>query len=121
MTYRYNAKVLDVYDGDTCTILIDVGFNIHLKERCRLNGIDTPEIRTKCSLEKAHGIAARNHLRELILDKDIEIETVKEGKFGRYLVDIYIDGLHVNEDMIERGYAHKYNGGKREEWYSSHC
>ena len=50
--YRYKAKVLDVYDADTCTLLIDVGFNIHLKEKVRLLGIDTPEIKTRNKREK---------------------------------------------------------------------
>jgi len=117
MNYRYNAKVLDVYDGDTMTLLIDVGFNIHLKEKVRLTGIDTPEIRTSSTREKIHGIHVRDYLREMLLGNIVEIETTKEGKFGRYLVDVFYEDLHINQHLIDRGDAKPYDGGKREKWY----
>jgi len=116
--YVYSAKVLSVYDGDTCTLLLDVGFNIHLKEKCRLYGLDTPEIRTKNKMEKELGLKTRNFVRELILKQEIKVKTYKEGKFGRYLVDIYLDdGQKLNDLLIEMGYAKAYDGGKRSPWF----
>lgn len=44
--YRYRAKVKSVYDGDTCTVDIDLGFHITLRDiKVRLYGVDTPELR----------------------------------------------------------------------------
>ena len=45
--YFYHAKIVKVYDGDTCTCEIDLGFNITRRVKIRLVGINTPEIRTK--------------------------------------------------------------------------
>ena len=45
--YEYKAKLLRVIDGDTVDCVIDLGFNVRLKERVRLKGIDTPETRTR--------------------------------------------------------------------------
>lgn len=42
--YTYKCKIIKVIDGDTVDIEIDLGFNIRLKERIRLHGVDTPEI-----------------------------------------------------------------------------
>ncbi len=82
-------------------------------------GIDTPEIRTKNDKEKSLGIQARNFVRELILGQEIEIKTYKEGKFGRYLVDIYLDdGQKLNDLLVNMGYARRYDGGKREKWFA---
>ena len=42
--YTYNCKILNVVDGDTIDIEIDLGFHIKVKERVRLLGVDTPEV-----------------------------------------------------------------------------
>ena len=44
--YKCYCKVLDVYDGDTITLGFIFSKNIY-KKRCRLEGIDCAEIRTK--------------------------------------------------------------------------
>lgn len=51
--YEYRvADVVEVIDGDTIDVRIDLGFDISLKKRVRLNGIDTPESRTANLEEK---------------------------------------------------------------------
>lgn len=42
--YTYPCKILNVVDGDTLDIELDLGFNIRMKERVRLLGVDTPEV-----------------------------------------------------------------------------
>ena len=42
--YRYLAELDRVVDGDTLDILIALGFYIRIKERIKLEGVDTPEI-----------------------------------------------------------------------------
>lgn len=42
--YVYQCKVVKVVDGDTLDLEIDLGFNIKIKERVRLLGVDTPEV-----------------------------------------------------------------------------
>jgi len=40
--YRYRAELDRVVDGDTLDVVIDLGFYIRIKERIRLEGVDTP-------------------------------------------------------------------------------
>jgi len=116
--FVYKAKVLDVYDGDTFTLLIDIGFKIYLNEKCRLMGLNCPEVATRDLNEKAFGFEVRDYVKELILDKEITIRTYKEGKFGRYLIDLYLeDGTKLNDLLIEKKYAKPYNGGRRGPWF----
>ena len=112
-TYVYKAKVVSVYDGDTCDVEIDLGFKIILKERLRLLGVDTPEIRTRDKEDKKRGLMVRDKLRDKILKKTVLLKTSKEGKFGRYLADIWVGDLHINKWLIDQGYAKEYWGGKR--------
>lgn len=117
--YEYNAKVTKVYDADTITVDIDCGFGIwYTNQKIRLFGINAPEIRSYgkkkvTDEEKKKGLEAKIALQELILDKTVQIETVKDkkGKFGRYLAIIYLDKgegitmLKVNDWLVEKGYA----------------
>jgi endonuclease YncB( thermonuclease family) len=43
----YQAKIVEVVDGDTFDLMIDLGFNNFTKQRMRLYGIDAPEMRTQ--------------------------------------------------------------------------
>lgn len=47
----FDAKVIKVYDGDTITVVFNYN-NKYYKWNCRLNGIDTPEIKSNNEDEK---------------------------------------------------------------------
>jgi endonuclease YncB( thermonuclease family) len=40
MTYKYNSVCIKVIDGDTIDAFVDLGFEIWIKKRIRLYGID---------------------------------------------------------------------------------
>jgi micrococcal nuclease len=115
--YNYKAKVIDVYDGDSITLEIDLGFHVKIVEKARVNGIDTPELRSHSTLEKDLAKTVRKYVRDLILDKEVEIISHKEGKYGRYLVDVGIDGKDLATELLRKGYAKPYDGGKKEPWF----
>lgn len=98
MMYLYKAKVISVYDGDTITCLLDLGFNIHIKEKFRLYGINTPEIRTKDLNEKKEGYKSKARLCELIENKTIFLKVLKKGKFGRWISKIYLTEKDIDLD-----------------------
>lgn len=102
--YTYSAKVISVYDGDTITIKIDLGFKITQEMKMRLYGLNAPEIR---GIERPFGITSRDKLRQLILNKKVQIRTFKDkqGKFGRYICEVYLDSVNINNFMITRGFA----------------
>ena len=103
---------------------IDLGFDLYKKERVRVAGVDTPEKRTRNLEEKALGIDATNWLKkelEDVLAGDDELIVRTElhggvGKYGRLLGWLYVgdEELSLNEQMITQGYAHAYDGGKKD-------
>lgn len=106
--YIYKAYVESVYDGDTITCTIDCGFGIHCrKQKIRLYGINTPEIR---GTEKKEGIKVRDILKQKILGKQIVLKTIKDkkGKYGRYLGIIFLDNVNINEWLIDNHFAEHY-------------
>ncbi|MCT4628440.1 thermonuclease family protein [Winogradskyella sp.] len=105
--YQYKAKIIDVYDGDTITALVDLGFLVSREMKFRLYGIDTPELR---GVEREEGIKVRDILRERILDKEVVIYSFKDkqGKYGRYLASVLLDGEDINQWLVGNGYAKPY-------------
>ena len=107
--YEYRARVLSVYDGDTIRADIDLGLCVKLcNQQLRLYGINTPEVRGSYRLK---GIAARDALRSLIDGEDVKIVTHKDrtGKYGRWLVEVWFREIHVNEWLLQNGYAEVYD------------
>lgn len=115
--YIYRVKeVLKIVDGDTIDANIDLGFDISLTKRVRLNGIDTPESRTTDLKEKTLGLEVKEWLKHKLEGaKDILIKTQlpdSTEKYGRILGNLYInnESLSLNEQMINAGYAWSYKG-----------
>ena len=106
--YVYWADVTRIVDGDTIDANVDLGFNVFHKIRFRLNGIDTMELRDPDPVKREHAQRARDRLTELLMGCKILIETRKTDKYGRYLADIYLGDLHVNQQMITEGLAVPY-------------
>ena len=110
--YEYKAKVIKVYDGDTITVNIDLGFKISVIENLRLLRINTPEIRGE---ERELGLISRDKLRGLILGRDVIIKTSKDkkGKYGRYLGEVLIENdnelICVNDWLVTEGLAEYKN------------
>lgn len=110
------ARIVKVYDGDTCTILFRWKKQ-NIKTSCRIYGIDTPEIRTKNQKEKTKGYIARDFLKSLIEEKVLKVKFGKDGKFGRPLVEIYLqNGQSISDIMIQQKHAKPYFGGKKSKW-----
>ena len=109
LRYHYSAFVSEVYDGDTITCMIDLGFGVFLHDqKIRLIGIDAPEVRGK---EKLEGIKTRDWLRNKIKGRNVilntEIAKGKKGKYGRWLATVYDGGININMRMVELGLAEK--------------
>ena len=88
------------------------------KWNCRLTGIDTPEIRTRCKEEKEYGYKVRDYLREKILNKVVILKCGDFDKYGRLLTEIMCIGeeCSVNQWLIQNDYAFSYDGGTKKSW-----
>ena len=106
--YKYRAFVKKVYDGDTITVDIDLGFNVFMNnQKIRLSRINTPEIRGK---QREQGLKSKIALEKRILNKKIMIHTQKDkkGKYGRWLAEIWLDDECINDWLLSEGLAEKY-------------
>ena len=110
--YEYRAIITKVYDGDTLTADVDLGFKMCAKKiKLRLLGIDTPEVRSKDPDEKVAALRARDRVRELCLDKEVIIVSHKKGKYGRWLASVRVDdGVDLADLLIAERHGVPYGG-----------
>jgi endonuclease YncB( thermonuclease family) len=112
------SKVISVYDGDTFRVNIDslppiVGKNIPI----RVNGIDTPEIRGKCRYEKDLAIKARDFVRAKLANaKEITLTNLQRGKYFRVVANVVVDGVSLEQELLDNELAYEYDGGKKLRW-----
>jgi micrococcal nuclease len=114
--YIYMATVLNVVDGDTVDIEVDLGFRVYQEMRVRLAGIDTPEKNASDVEVRAEAMKAKQRAMELVLGKRLLVETFKVDKYGRYLAKVFLDtsdGTSLNDVLLSEGLAVAYDGGKR--------
>ena len=125
------AKVIDVYDGDTVTIIF-YHDQMPIKDSFRLYGYDAPEKKPSKKtqnreLEMKAASIVKKKLEKLVLNQVIWVQFTKEEKYGRLMGDIYIvkkteenqfkgDELHINQWMIQKGYGNAYLGGQKQEF-----
>lgn len=111
--YEYKAKIINVVDGDTIDVIIDLGFYVTTEQRMRLNGLDTPELNSKDEIERSLAQIAKIYLNTW-KGLDVTIKSYKKDKYGRFLADVYDkNGIFLNKALIDLGYAVPYFGGPR--------
>ena len=121
--YHYRCRLLDVIDGDTVELEVELGFHASLTVRVRLEGIDTPELKGKTIDERRMAQDALALVAQWCAARAdrIIVRTVRDGrdKFGRLLATL-IDqdtGETVQQALIEARLARPYDGqGKRQPW-----
>lgn len=118
---KYYGKVVSVYDGDTINLNIISNNNLN-RYRCRLIGIDSPEIKPSKDKkekdkidEKYAAYYVRDHLRTMILNEIVLVDVDGYDKYGRLLVNINKDNVNINKYLIDNNYAVAYDGGTKSE------
>lgn len=112
--YEYRAVVTKLFDGDTVTVDVDLGWDVWLKDKgLRLNRINAPELYTD-----EDGPEAQQFIESMIpLGTDLIIKTKKDKteKYGRMLAEIYraddvLKMRNINDAMVKAGFALYWDG-----------
>lgn len=107
--WEYQAQPVNVVDGDTIDVVVDLGFKITREIRLRLAGVDTHETYgvSHDSDEYEQGKRESEFVREWLAKANgslypIIVRTEKRGKYGRYIATIErkTDGEILNDRLI---------------------
>ena len=120
------SDVVRVYDGDTIYINIPnlppvFGHNIGV----RINGIDTPEMRSSCKadidqvIEREMAKGAKQLIQDQIKPHSVVVlSDVKRDKYFRINATVTVDGVDVTQRLYDANLARPYDGGKKQGWCS---
>ena len=106
--YVRDAELLDVIDGDTLRLRIDLGWRVYVDGEIRVLGVNAPELST----------AAGQNARLFVIDlfrttSNMMVVTSKrrdpDRSFARYLADVTLsDGRDLAKTLIESGHGVPY-------------
>ena len=91
------ARVLRVVDGDSITVKVD-----QTKYRIRLAEIDAPE------LDQAWGAESKAALRKKLQNEEVALEVIDVDRYNRLVARVFLNGRHINREMISEGHAWVY-------------
>ena len=112
--YTYQCNTIRVIDGNTVDASIDLGFNVTIRQRIKMYGVNVKDIRSTDEEVRQQAIASKQKLAEL-LGNEFVCETImnKRGKAGRImgkLTTIGTDGskVDINQELIDQGFAERF-------------
>lgn len=109
------VKYIKNYDADTITFDIP-GLHqlVGKKMNIRVEGVDTPEIRTKNKCEKEKARHAKKLVAHLLKRaKRIDLQNIQRGKYFRIVAEVRIDGILLGEYLVKNGLGYPYKGGTK--------
>ena len=117
-SYRYRAQLRSVHDGDTCTLRVDLGFDVNILVNVRVLGTNAPELATpegKVAQQAALGwlVGAGPGEWPLVIASEKTLRPITPDKFGgRWdaLIWRQSDGAELGASLIAAGQAAPWNG-----------
>lgn len=100
-----SGRVVGIADGDTVTVLDST----NTQWKIRLMGIDAPE------KKMPFGQKSKEHLSDLVFNKQVSVEYSKRDKYGRTIGKIMLDGVDANLEQVRAGMAWHYKQYQKEQ------
>ena len=103
------ATVAKWIDGDTCDVVIDLGFYIKATARLRLAGIDTPE-----KSQQGYKEACEFVNTEAPVSSPVSVICHGKDAYGRWLAEVFpasdtpFIGDSINKQLLDKGLAKFY-------------
>ena len=88
-----NVTIKSCWDGDSC--------RTSTGEKIRLACIDTPEL-SGLRADPGPAAAARDHLRRMVVGKQVEIRRISKDRYGRTVGELFLAGPHITRRNVQR-------------------
>jgi len=88
-----NVTIKSCWDGDSC--------RTSTGEKIRLACIDAPEL-SGLRADPGPAAAARDHLRRMVVGKQVEIRRISKDRYGRTVGELFLAGPHITRRNVQR-------------------
>ncbi|GIK99585.1 MAG: hypothetical protein BroJett029_37940 [Alphaproteobacteria bacterium] len=112
------AEVVEVIDGDTVKVRAHIWLGQAVETAVRLSGINAPELRGDCDVERQLARKAKDFLSRRLAGRAVRLRDITYDKYGGRVVARIDDaaGSDLATELVAAGLAHPYDGGKRAAW-----
>jgi endonuclease YncB( thermonuclease family) len=93
----WDGRIVRVLDGDSLVLRVE-----RVDIPLRLARIDAPE------WNQPHGRTAHRVLSGWVLNKRVHVDVVDTDRYDRSVVEMFVDGIHINREMVRNGHAWAY-------------
>lgn len=104
-TLLADAKVVNIADGDTLTLLA----SNQTRYKIRLQGVDAPEKR------QAFGQVCKTTLMQLSQNQTAQVEAYKQDRYGRIVAKVSVKGKDLALEQIKAGCGWHYTVYEKEQ------
>ena len=99
LAIQSQATVVSVGDGDTLRVSSN-----SVVTTVRLGCVDAPETR-----QVPYGQMSRDRLRQLLpVGTPVQLREISRDRYGRVVAEVYVQGISINLQLVEEGYAVVY-------------
>ena len=118
---KCKARIVDIYDGDTCTIVFNYKGDL-IKYKARCFGYDSAEMKPLKSIENREEHIKKAHEDKEFFSKLVmynngicDVELLNFDKYGRILVKFFGENknISINDIMIKNNHGYAYDGGRK--------
>ncbi len=109
------VKLIKVIDGDSFIARIEIWPKTEITATIRLAGIDTPELRGKCTKETELAQKAKTFTREWLTTAPLSLTNIKQGKYAnRYIATVnrFNDTQDLSDALLINKLAQPYPSPK---------
>ena len=112
------ARVLAVIDGDTIAVSAHIWLGQDIEVRVRLAGVDAPELKGGCALERDLAHRARAFVAARLDGGPVRLTEIRVDKYGGRVVArvATAGGEDLAGALMAAGLARPYDGRKRRAW-----
>lgn len=117
------GQILRVVDGDTLEVEAFIWPDHRVVTSVRVDGIDTPELKSKCEQEQELAIRAKDFVTSLLDRYGVEVRlvAVRHDKYaGRVVAAVTLsNGEDLGGRLLLEGLARPYDGNTKPSWCST--
>lgn len=102
LCWTVTGNMTRVIDGDTFVADLSVWHGLTAREKVRVLGVDTPEMKRPT---RDAGEAAKAFAEKWLSEGPVTVTSCKRDSFGRILGAVYRDRKTLAEDLIKAGHG----------------
>lgn len=104
------ARIERIVDGDTIEVTATIWLDTEIRTKVRLAAVDTPELNSKCAMERRLGKEAKDFVERFFTTRRLILRDIHYGKYaGRIVARVEtVGGRDLGAALLSAGMGKTY-------------